>query len=423
MNRASLWRNSPSAKRSLGAIVIFCCLLPALLAQGDPQLQFVKILPTKPGAYGPPSRFGPGETLGLRIGGIPSQEGVKLELHALVNRSPGRPYEKNEMVSLASIGSADLRKQNISTDASELVVPFSTLDTHDVLEITARFVGKSGEPLGRPAKLTLDLAASVQAGPSLLQKAMAGGSTLLDRLMNIYQDVREAGEPRSIFSVSLERGKISSAPVLLSLQRAQFQYLAISPEGKRLAWVTEEQQGHYALWAANLEKLTPVKIALSTEEIVTPLFVDEDLLLYVNGSSLIRTSTENPRGPQAIHTPFRAVARIDYAKRNEDQIECIVSAEHLDSPNVNLPYLARISASGQEIAIFRLPVNPFYRSYSLLVEGAPLFFAGSEGGVEGIHYFRADAPEGQVTTLYKVRSPGLVALAANGSRLVFAGAQ
>jgi len=196
--------------------------------------------------------------------------------------------------------------------------------------------------------------------------------------------------------------------------------VALSPEGKRLAWVIAEP-GRYDLWISNLEKMAPVKIVSSGEEIVTPRFADETLLLYITGSTLMLVSSEKPKRSQAVWLPFRSVTRIDRAQRNRDHIECIVSAEHPDTPAFNFPYLASISVSDGGTAVFRLPVNPFYQSYSLLEEGAPFFFAGSEEGVEGIHYFQLDAPDGRVNTLWRGHSPGLVALAANGSRLVFAG--
>lgn len=420
MNLASLWRVLPSTERLGGVIVVLCCCLPALMAQGDPQLQFVKILPATPGVYGPPSQFGSGDMIGLRIAGLPSKEELELRVYGLVNCSPDCTYEKNETVQLVTLRTADLRKQNVAKDAAELIVPLSGVDTHGALEVTARLVGKNGTPFGAPAKLTLDPAVSVQAGPSLLQKAMATGSALVERLMTIYEVVREDPEPRLIFSVSLQHGKPTSAPVILSSERAQFRFLALSPEGKRLAWVIAEP-GRYDLWISNLEKMAPVKIVSSGEEIVTPRFADETLLLYITGSTLMLVSSEKPKRSQAVWLPFRSVTRIDRAQRNRDHIECIVSAEHPDTPAFNFPYLASISVSDGGTAVFRLPVNPFYQSYSLLEEGAPFFFAGSEEGVEGIHYFQLDAPDGRVNTLWRGHSPGLVALAANGSRLVFAG--
>jgi len=410
----------PSAKAALGAVAVMC-LLPALMAQGSPQLQFVKILKATPGQYGPPSHFAPGEAIGVKISSYSPPEGMELRVSGLVNRTVGHPYEKNETIALAVLHGAEIKKQNVATNAAEVVVPLSAVDTRDVLEISAWLVDAHGNQFGSPAKLTLDPSASSQAGPSILQKAMATGSGLLNRLLNIYEDVRDAPDPRVVFSVSLEHGKPTAAPVRLPLERAQFHALAISPQGKRMAWVVEEP-GQYILWVSDVDKIAPAKIASSTDEIVSPFFADESLLLYVTNSALVVVPTDKPGASPTLVLPFRTVTRIDSATLGAGRIECIVSATHRDTPALDLPYLLKISVSDWKTEVFRLPVNPYYKSYPLLVAGSPFFFAGSEDGVEGIQYFQPDDPDGQISTLYKVRFPGLVALAANGSRLLFAGA-
>ena len=63
--------------------------------------------------------------------------------------------------------------------------------------------------------------------------------------------------------------------------------------------------------------------------------------------------------------------------------------------------------------MFRLPLNPFYQSYPLLVDGAPFFFAGSEGGVEGIHYLPATPPR---AVGWKAMARNLSDIAAMGGR-------
>jgi hypothetical protein len=420
MSPASFWRTWPGVKPVLGAVFALC-LLPAALAQAIPQIQFVKILSSTPGGYGPPAHFASGETIGVKISAFSWLEGTELRVYGLVNHASGRPYEKNETVGLAVLHGVDVQKINIAKDTSEVVLPLSAVDTRDVLEVTASLIDAKGNQFGNPAKLTLDPSASAQGGPSILQKALSIGSELLSRLMNINEVIRDATDPRFVFSVALEHGKPSSPPVRLPLNRAQFRALAISPQGNRMAWVVEEA-GQFSLSVSDIGTLSPVKIASSTEEIVTPFLADERLLLYITNSTLVLSRTDKPEGVLSFALPFRAVQRIYSAAMKEGRIECIVSAAHPNTPTLDLPYLVKISLSDSKAEVFRLPINPYYSSYPLLIPGAPFFFAGSEDGVEGIQYFQPDDPDGHISTLYKVRFPGLVALAANGSRLLFAGA-
>ena len=421
MNPANSFRIWPTTRLWLAVVFILWRLSAALYAQADPQLEFVKIMGSAPGAYGAPVHLGPGEMLGVRVRGLPTQQGIELQVQGLVNRDPGRAVDKNETIPLASLSLANLPKDN-AISSNDLVVPLASIDRRGVIEVTARLLAKNGVSMGRPAKLTLDPAASVQAGPSVLKRAATTAATLLDRLLNIYEDVRQGPDLKAVFSVALRKGEAVSPPVQLALERAQFHALAISPSGNHLAWVT---QGPvlYDLWSSDLEKITPVKIASSDEVILTPRFADENLLVYVTKSTLFTVSTEKPEVARAVQTPLRSVAGIDRAERKEGSIECIVRGEPSDALGLNLPHLARISVGDSRAQVFRLPMNPFYQSYSLLVEGVPFFYAGTVDGVEGIYSFKPDDPDGPVTILFKIPSPGLVALAANGSRLVFVGAQ
>jgi hypothetical protein len=88
MNPANSWRTWLGSRFLPAAIYVLSCLSAAIHAQSDPQLQFVKIVPSAPGTYGAPVRFGPGETLGLRVTGLPAQEGVYLQVQGLVNHDP-----------------------------------------------------------------------------------------------------------------------------------------------------------------------------------------------------------------------------------------------------------------------------------------------------------------------------------------------
>src|ERR1700730_1577219 len=143
MRPASFWRTWPGVKPVLGAVFALC-LLPAVLAQGNPQVQFVKILTGNSGGYGPPSHFAAGETIGVKISSFSWPEAAELRVYGLVNHSAGRPYEKNETATLVVLHAADVRKQNVAKDVSELVVPLPTVDTRDALEITASLVDAKG---------------------------------------------------------------------------------------------------------------------------------------------------------------------------------------------------------------------------------------------------------------------------------------
>jgi hypothetical protein len=419
MTASSAWRIWQTDKR---AHTVALTLLFSLLGYADvPQLQFVKITAAGGGTYGPPIGFGAGETLGLRISGLAAGANAELRVYGLVNRSPDHAYDKNQTVLLLRMNGTDLRSHALADNPDGLIVALSTIDIRDPIEVTAGLTDNAGAAVGGSAKLTLNRQASVQSGPSMLRKAMASGAAMLQRLGNIYEVIRDATEPRSVFSVALADGKATGDPLVLSLDRAEYRALAVSQEGNRLAWV-KAVPGGYELWATSLDKIVPSRLAASPGEMRTPQFAGENLLAYVSESALTLADLSSANPPsRAIRLPFRSVARIDLARRTGDQIECTVSAEHTDTPGLNLPYMVRIPVGSAEGTVFRLPLNPYYQTYPMTVEGAPFFFAGSENGVEGIHFFQLDGADHAVHTLFQVRSPGLAAIAANGSRLVFAG--
>ncbi len=387
----------------------------ALFAQGDPALQFVKIGSDSPGVYRAPVRIEAGESLALRATGLHLQDGLELRLYGLVNPSGSGGSQNNQVVQLAVWHRSELSTHAVGPD---LVVPLDRMDTHGALELTAALFARNGTRLGSVATLTVDPAASGQAAPSWLQSAIATGSPLLDRFTHIYQVIRNSPEPRSVFTVSFDNGNPISGPVALSLPRTQFRALALSSTGKRLAWVVQVPGG-YELWTSDLDKLVPERIASSEQEITTPVFAREDMLLYVNQSALLLTKADGTEPPKTLNTPLRSISRI-YRVNEGAEPECIVTAESPEIPGFEVPFLAKISVPHAQVAVSRLPLSPYYGAYSAAAGKSPLFYAGSEGGVEGIYYVRPNAPEYAIT-LYKVRSPGLVAVAGDGSRIVFAG--
>ena len=422
MRRPRVWRTWRNTKARLALLAALLYAPACAQAQTEPQLQFVKILPSPPGSYGAPVRFGRGESLGVRLINPSSRQWVEFQLKGLVNREPGGSYEKNQTVRLADLANEDFRRRNVAAGSSDLVVPLSSVDLRGVVEVTACLVDKIGARIGMPVKLTLDASASNQAAPSLLKQALLNGSTLLDRLMNIGQNVRQAPEPRFLFALALKNGEPDGAPVRLSRERMPLLAADVSPAGGRVAWVVE-QPGHYELWVSDATKFAPTQIVSAPQEIATPRFIDERSVVYVSRASLYLTSVEKGNAPQAIRTPLRSVSRIDWAQRKDAGIECIVSGERADVPGLDLPHLVRFPATGLTAEAFRLPMSPFYPTYSLFVEGSPFFFAGTVNEIEGIHMLNPGDPDVPTGTVYRTGSPGLVAVAANGSRLIFAGSQ
>jgi hypothetical protein len=344
---------------------------------------------------------------------------LELHVYGLVNSSAGHAPEHNRTVLVTALGAADLRKGNVAQDPAEVFVPLPARATQDALELSAVLTGNKGVRIGA-ATLALDQSASMQQSPSLLRRAVAAGSTLLDRLMNAYDNVRAAPEARLIFALSLDDGKPVSAPVALPLARAQYRGLALSPHGKLLAWVVVKP-GQYELWASPVEELSPIRVASSAQPMLTPFFAGADKLLFVSEGKLLLAPVDGKQLPRAIETPFRSVSEIDSVWQVGDGIACIVSAEHPGAPGLSSPYLLSVAPAAGKPTASPLASSPYYRSYPLLVAGVPFFFAGWNDGVEGIHYFQPGVPGARVSSLFKVHSPGLVAMAASGSRLVFAG--
>ena len=417
MIRSRSWTSWCTHERVLCLIAGMSVGALALFAQGDPALQFVKIGSEGPGDYRAPVRIGVGESLALRASSLQLQDGLELRLYGLVNRGASGSAQNNQVVPLAVWHRSELSAHAAGQD---IVVPLDKVDMHDVLELTAALFAANGTRMGSVAKLTIDPSAPAQSAPSWLQRAITAGSPLLERITNIYQVIRDSPEPRSIYTVSLANGKPVSAPVPLSLPRTQFRALALSPTGKRLAWVVQVPGG-YELWTSALDKITPARIASSEQEITTPVFAREDLLLYVNRSALLLARTDAAEPPRALTTPLRSISQIHRVGEGTEP-ECIITAESAEIPGLDVPFLARISVPQAQAVVSRLPLSPYYAAYSAAAGESSLFYAGSEGGVEGIYYLRPDAPDHAIT-LYEVRSPGLVAVAGDGSRIVFAGNQ
>ena len=389
---------------------ILCLLLlaPAASARSDAKsagsdvkIEFVN----------PPANAHPADDLQLLVHGTPPAD-AELRVYGITNHSTDRNYEKNQTILLTVVRGRELMKPSIA---------ISKGNAADLLEVTAVLASADGSSIGAPARLSLSPAKSAQAAPTVLQQLMKGASGFLDRLLGLYDSVRAGPEdPRAIFIATLEPGKSPSVDTL-ALDRAQYRALALSSDGNRIAWTAEQPEG-YELWTSPLSPLAPVRLAsASNGKISNPTFAGDHLLLYVAGADLMLADLSATAGPHRLKVPFRSVSRVYRAQRDGSTITAVVRAQHPDAPGIDLPYLARISADETKIETVPLADNSFYESYSQFVEGAPFFFAGSVQDVEGIYSLPLNDPGAEPIPVYKIQSPGLVALSASGNKLAFAG--
>jgi hypothetical protein len=409
------WSRSSRVAQFAVAFYSFIALLPA---QPGAQMQFVKMTSEHPPSYAPPVGLTQADRLALRVIGLPPQAAISLHVYGLLNRSADRAYEKNQTALLATLESPELRTRGLATGSGDLLVPLPEVQLQSVLEVTATLIGAGGTAVGQPASLTIDSRTSLQAAPSWLQRITS--SALVDRFLNLYQVVREDPEPTTIYTVALKGGKASSEPMMLPLDRAQYRSLALSPAGDRLAWAIKKPEG-YELWTSGVNEIRPARSFVSPAPILTPSFASEDLLLFIVDGSLMLARTAQSQPPRRVSTPFRKLLRIDAAWSTGGSIEGIVSARHPDVADLDLPYRVHVPLPDGVTSAFRLAQNPLYQSYSLLVEGVPLFYAGSEDGVEGIYYMQLGDSNRIVNNLCKIHHPGLVAVASSGNRLIFTG--
>jgi hypothetical protein len=383
-----------------GCTLCLLLLAPVAPAGSDVKVEFVN----------PPANAHPGDDLALRISGTPPPD-AELRVYGLANHSPDRNYEKNQTILLTVVRGRELLKPSI---------PVPKGNASDLLEVTAVLTMSDGSSISTPARLSLSSAKSAQAAPPALQQLMKGASGFLDRLLGLYDSVRAGPEdPRAVFVATLEPGKTLSVDTL-GLDRAQYHALALSSHGDRIAWTVEQPEG-YELWTSKVSPLEPVRLASSSRKISTPVFADQNALLFVNGNELMFADLATASVPHHVKAPFRSVSRIYCAQRDGPWITAVVRAQHPDAPGIELSYLTRISADESRIETVPLADNSFYESYSQFVEGSPFFYAGSVQGVEGIYSLQPNDSGGEPMQVYKIQSPGLVALSANGKKLAFVG--
>ena len=100
----------------------------------------------------------------------------------------------------------------------------------------------------------------------------------------------------------------------------------------------------------------------------------------------------------------------------------ILRAERKGDPPEGRPYLALLTEDVPGVvSLTRLPENRFYPAYPLLFEDLPFFLVNARAGREGIY---AIAPgDDNPRLVVKCTGPDQVAVAANGSRIVFAASE
>lgn len=412
-SRSACWLPGSSLAKLIVACVAGIIRLPA---QPAAQMQFVKLVSERPPAYAAPVELIGADRVALRLSGLDAQNSVSLRVYGLLNRSADRAYESNQTALLATLDLPALKARNLATGTGDFLIPLPEVRLPSVLELTASLTA-AGIALGPPASLTIGSRAVPQSAPSWL---LSVTSSLFDRIVNLYQVFREEPEPSTIYTVALKEGAAVSEPVMLPLDRARYRTLALSPAGDRLAWVTQRDDG-YELWTSPLDDIRPEKVFASPAPILTPSFASADVLLFIADDALRMTRLSRPASPLAVSMPFRKVLRVDAAWTSPDSLDGIVSAVHPDTPDLELPYRIHLPLSGAQPTAFRLSQSPLYRSLSMLVRGVPLFYAGTEDGVEGIYYVKPGDPGTTVRNLCKVHRPAALALAAGGGRLAFTG--
>ncbi len=351
------------------------------------------------------------ENVVIKVIGSPPPD-AELHVYGLVNHSPDHNFEKNQAVQITSLRGNDIAKPVIE-------VPIGKFS--DLLQVSAVMTAHDGSSLCPPATLSLGSASAAQDAPSALTRLENSAGTLLDRILNLYDSVRAApGDPREVFVADLVPGKAPSVESL-ALERAQYRALALSSDGDRIAWTVEVPEG-FELWISKLSPLSPVQVAASPAKILTPVFADQSTLLFVEGSALMIEDSDRAGKPIAAQLPFKSISQIYTAKRDGAGIITILRARRSDTPGMELPYVSKIRADGSNAVLIPLAESPLFESYGLFVEGVPFYFAGTEQGVEGIWSFDTSSSS-EATSVFKIESPGLVTLSANGKRLAFVGNQ
>jgi len=392
-----------------------CCLALALAISATaqtPTVGFVKIQSIKPLQVAAPEVPVRVQQLGLRLVGIPLSA-IELKIYGLKGDRSDSPT--GQMQEILSVPVPELKKHNLSAGPDEIVYSLSSLELDAVIELIARLTDADGSSLGKVAHFTVDKNGSLQQSPSLLARAATVAPEFLRRLSHIYDSVREEADLRNIYVVDLAAGKPASPPAKLDLPPAMLQGLTLSPAGLSIAWLTSSDSG-FDLWSSPVATIAAQKVLHSEDSLITPFFVDEDLIAFVQKSSLTLVSTAKPKR-RSVQVQLLSIRKLFQVTAKDGAIDFVVEAEAKDAPGLVTHYDVRISGDGKVLTVNRLPDNPYYDAYAVSRDSLPIFFAGTTDQGEGIHYLTLD---NTVTLLFPCKQPGLVTVAANGSRVAFA---
>lgn len=393
-------------------------LLSGISAEAQlPDVAFVKIESNSPLRFAAPEAPIGIDNLGVRITGAPPTP-IELKIYGLTPDDSGS--SGNQVREILSVRAADLKAHNLNRTAAEIVYSLAGVKTDSVIELIARLTDADGNSLGRVSHFTLDKAGSLQHSPSLLARAAAIAPGFLFRLSHLYDSVREEADARSIYIADIANGKPVSQPKKLDVPPALLQGLTLSHSGAVIAWVASSG-GSFDLWtspiAADGTHLVGAQSILHSENpLITPFFVDEDRIMVVSGSSLLLVSRAQPKDVRTVQLESLPVTRLFQVTANEDAIDCMIEVAR-DGPGLVTHYDVRISKQGKVVSLNRLPENPYYNAYAVSVEGLPIFFAGAAEDGDAIQYLTLD---NSVIPFFPCRQPGLVTVAASGSRVAFA---
>jgi hypothetical protein len=395
------------------SILLWLVLFSAAVAGAEtPGVFFIKIESNAPLQVAAPEAPISIRQLGVRIAGMPQSQ-VELKIYGLT--ADGSGSSGTQVKEILSIPAQDLKKHNLTGSGDEIVYSLSAIETDSVIELIARLADANGNSVGKVSHFTLDKAGSLQHSPSLLARAAASAPDFLRRLSHLYDSVREEADLRSIYVADVANGKPASAPKRLDLPPRMLQGLTLSPSGTVIAWITSSDSG-FDLWSSPVVGFAEQRVLHSEDPLTSPFFVDEDRMMVVQRSSLLLLSRMKPKDARTVQLQSLPVSRLFQVTANKDAIDFVLEMAK-GNPDLVTHYGVRISNEGKIISVNRLPDNPYYNAYAVSVEGLPIFFADTNEGNEGVKYLTLD---NSVISFFSCKQPGLVTVAANGSRMAFA---
>lgn len=395
----SLGLPSKFVRVAVFGLVLFCTL-PASAA---PELAWVRLVSRQPPRYEPPTDIKPNTTLALKITPA-STNALSLRAVAFEGAVPRTHLE---------LDPAQLKSNGLAA-AQSLLVPISGIDPRRIVQIEAWLYDADGRLSSNRAILTLDPARAAAKAPSALAQALGRGMGLVNRLANLYDEVRDSPATPTLFSVDLDvAGTPRAAPVVLNLSANAIHALALSACGDRMAWTTDAGELWLNAPSRPAELLVKAKGHLSG-----PVFLSDSELMVGDGRELVLISFAKETTIRRIVLPEGEIAEIHAAAHHAGKLEAVLTiASGGRSGNPPIPFAITIPDSTMQPEMVRLPSSPLYRAYSAITQTELLFVAGIDNGVEGIH--EMNVASGEWHTLVHCVAPGPLAIATGGTRLVF----